>query len=80
MPLAHVVGRSLARALERLRDAAEPAEELVPLTAFAAAGRTDGLYKAAQRGRLRVVRRDGRLFSTPRWIAEYRKNGPAAAP
>jgi Fic family protein len=79
-PLAGVVGRALARALERLRDAAEGDETLLPLAAFAEGGRTDALYKAAQRGRLRVVRRGGRLFSTERWIAEYRKNGLRDAP
>jgi hypothetical protein len=29
------------------------------------------LYKAAQRGRLRVVRRDGRLYTTAAWVAAY---------
>jgi Fic family protein len=76
-PLALVVGRALARSLERLRDAAEATELLRPLAAFAVEGRTDRLYKAAQRGRLRVVRRDGRLFSTERWIAEYQLMKPA---
>ena len=70
-PLARVVGTSLARGLERLRDAAEPAEELRPLADFAAQGRADRLYKAAQRGRLRVVRREGRLFTTAPWVAAY---------
>ncbi|HEX3468733.1 MAG TPA: Fic family protein [Candidatus Elarobacter sp.] len=67
-PLARVVGIALARGLERLRDAVEPAEALVPLTTFGGAER---LYKAAQRGRLRVVRRAGRLYSTASWVAAY---------
>ena len=70
-PLARVVGTSLARGLERLRDAVEPAGELRPLADFGPKGRADRLYKAAQRGRLRVVRREGRLFTTAPWVAAY---------
>ncbi|HZW54273.1 MAG TPA: Fic family protein [Candidatus Elarobacter sp.] len=69
--LARVVGTALARGLEKLRDAVEPVDELHPLAAFATGGRPDRLYKAAQRGRLRVVRRDGRLYTTAPWIAAY---------
>jgi hypothetical protein len=71
-PLARVIGIALARGLERLRDAIEPVEELQPLAAF---GTPDRLYKAAQRGRLRVVRREGRLYSTDSWIADYAAKG-----
>jgi hypothetical protein len=78
-PLTLVVGRALARALERLRDASEAADALRPLASFSAKGRPDALYKAAQRGRLRVVRREGRLFSTERWITEYQTMKPAPA-
>ncbi|MEA2690008.1 MAG: hypothetical protein QOJ39_3800 [Candidatus Eremiobacteraeota bacterium] len=70
-PLARVVGTALARSLERLRDAVEPVDELRPLADFAPDNRPDRLYKAAQRGRLRVVRRDGRLFTTAAWVAAY---------
>jgi len=70
-PLARVIGTALARGLERLRDVVEPVDQLHPLTDFAAAGRADRLYKAAQRGRLRVVRRDGRLYTTAPWVAAY---------
>jgi Fic family protein len=69
--LARVVGTALGRGLERLRDAIEPVDELRPLAAFAADGRPDRLYKAAQRGRLRVVRREGRLYTTEPWVAAY---------
>ncbi|HEX3464211.1 MAG TPA: Fic family protein [Candidatus Elarobacter sp.] len=69
--LARVVGVALARGLERIRDAVEPAGELRPLAAFAADGKPDRLYKAAQRGRLRVVRREGRLYTTAPWLAAY---------
>ena len=70
-PLARVIGNALARGLERLRDVVEPVDELHPLATFATNGRTDRLYKAAQRGRLRVVRRDGRLYTTAPWVAAY---------
>ncbi|HWT04386.1 MAG TPA: Fic family protein [Xanthomonadales bacterium] len=70
-PLARVIGNALARGLERLRDVVEPVDELHPLAAFARDGRPDRLYKAAQRGRLRVVRRDGRLYTTAPWVAAY---------
>ena len=69
-----VVGRALIRALERLRDAIENDAALQPLAAFAADGRADALYKAAQRGKLRVVRRKGRLLTTETWVADYRTN------
>lgn len=75
--LARVVGTALARGLERLRDAVEPVDELHPLSDFAEPGRPDRLYKAAQRGRLRVVRRDGRLYTTAPWVAAYA--GPSSS-
>ncbi len=80
VPLAGVVGTALARSLERLRDAVEPAEELRPLADFATKGRPDGLYKAAQRGRLRVVRRDGRLYTTAPWVAAYASRPSSPTP
>ncbi len=71
-PLTAVVGRVLVRGLERLRDAAEAPAELRPLAGFRGAGPPDALYKAAQRGRLRVVRREGRLLTTQAWVDAYR--------
>ena len=70
-PLARVIGKALGRGLERLRDAIEPVDELRPLSDFGTKGGVDRLYKAAQRGRLRVVRRDGRLYTTAPWVAAY---------
>jgi Fic family protein len=70
-PLALVVGRALLRALERLRDVAEAPEELRPLSSFAQERGAEALYKAAQRGRLRVVRRNGRLYTTRSWLEAY---------
>jgi hypothetical protein len=80
LPLARIVARSLIRGLERLRDTLDDDAPLLPLGSFASRGRAEGLYKAAQRGRLRVVRRKGRLFTTERWIAEYRSRGSRASP
>ncbi len=71
VPLTRLVGTSLGRGLERLRDAAEAPSELRPLAAFASNGRTDRLYKAAQRGRLRVVRKRGKILTTEEWVAAY---------
>ena len=71
-PLALVVGRALVRGLERLRDVAEAPAELAPLTSFAR-GDAEALYKAAQRGRLRVARRNGRLLTTQAWVDAYRR-------
>jgi Fic family protein len=76
-PLARVIGTSLARGLERLRDAVETVEELRPLYDFGTKGGVDRLYKAAQRGRLRVVRRNGRLYTTAPWVAEYTREPSA---
>jgi Fic family protein len=80
LPLARVVGRALIRALERLRDAIESEDALQPLATFAAEKRADALYKAAQRGKLRVVRRKGRLLTTAGWVADYRANRNATRP
>jgi Fic family protein len=74
-PLAGVIARALIRALERLRDAIDDDDALAPLAEFAPQGRPERLYKAAQRGRLRVVRRDGRLLTTAAWVAQYTNHG-----
>jgi Fic family protein len=71
-PLTQLIGRVLVRGLERLRDAIEAPDDLRPLAAFAGDAGADALYKAAQRGRLRVVRRDGRLYTTRTWLDAYR--------
>jgi len=71
VPLARLAGTSLARGLERLRDAAEAPTGLRPLASFAAPGGVDRLYKAAQRGRLRVVRKRGKILTTEAWVAAY---------
>ncbi|HZO94916.1 MAG TPA: Fic family protein [Candidatus Baltobacteraceae bacterium] len=71
VPLARLAGASLARGLERLRDAAEAPSDLRPLSDFAEGGRPERLYKAAQRGRLRVVRKRGKILTTEAWVRAY---------
>jgi len=46
-------------------------EPLVPLRALAN-GAYAALIKAAKRGRLRTIERDGRVLSTATWVADYR--------
>ncbi len=74
-PLTRLVGTSLGRGLERLRDATEAPGDLLPLGAFAPNGRPDRLYKAAQRGRLRVVRKNGKILTTAAWVDAYERAG-----
>ncbi len=70
-PLATVLARAVLASLRRLVAASEGPAELLPLAAFAAGAARARLYKAAQRGRLRSVRRGGQLLTSAPWIAEY---------
>ena len=74
VPLASVLARSLLAALQRLAAARVPDEGLAPLAVFATGARRASLYKAAQRGRLRTLRRGGALLTTPDWIARYERS------
>ena len=67
LPLATFIGRSLTASLSRLT--ATGSEDLRPLGHF---GNPTPLYKAAQRNRLRTVKRGGSLLTTSRWIDDYR--------
>jgi hypothetical protein len=75
-PLATLVGRSLLSSAERLAGAplaaGGSAETLVPLASLAAGRERAALYKAIQRGRLRVVRRGAALWTRREWLEEYR--------
>ena len=72
-PLAMLVGRSVLAGLQRLAGAADaPASELVAVAALADGDERQALYKAIQRGRLRVVRRGRSLLTTEAWLADYR--------
>jgi len=68
-PLATFVARRVLAGLNRLATAGDAA--LRPLAAFGTAHGRDALYKAAQRGRLRTVRKGRALFSTETWVDAY---------
>jgi Fic family protein len=70
--LASILARALLASETRLNHAASGSADLRPLASLAESAGKEALYKAAQRGRLRVVRRQGALFTTEAWIAEYR--------
>jgi len=65
-----LVADTLVRGIDRLRAAAEGGDDLAPLRALAGDSYA-ALAKAAQRGALRTVRRGGRYFTRPAWIADY---------
>jgi hypothetical protein len=77
-PLATFVARRVLAGLNRLATAGDTA--LRPLAEFGAAYGRDALYKAAQRGRLRTVRKGRALFSTETWVGEYLKGAARARP
>ncbi len=72
-PLASLIARSLVRSYALMEAHATRNEDVRPLSEFATDRERASLYKAAQRGRLRAFRRDGRLWTSARWIAEYRQ-------
>jgi Fic family protein len=67
-----LIENTLLQSCRRLIAAAGP-EPLVPLRALAGTNYA-ALIKAAKRGRLAVITRDGRVYSTTTWIEEYRNN------
>jgi len=71
-PLAELTGDAVAASFTRLVAALGRSDDLRPLRELAAPGDLAALVKAAQRGRLRVLRRGARVLSTAAWIAEYR--------
>jgi Fic family protein len=71
-PLALVLARSVLAGATRLVAAHEERDDLCAISSFAAGAERAALYKAAQRGRLRVVRRNGSLLTTAAWLTEYR--------
>lgn len=70
-PLARLVARSVLASLVRL-SACERNDDLAELGTLASGAEREALYKAAQRGRLRIVRRDGSVLTTRAWIDAYR--------
>jgi len=71
-PLAVLFARSLLASTSALVGATRADDELRPVAAFASGAERAALYKAAQRARLRTVRRDSALLTTAAWIADYR--------
>jgi hypothetical protein len=70
--LAALVAEALQAACNRLI-AAGGDDPLVPLRTLAD-GAYAALIKAAKRGRLRAIERDGRVLSTAGWVRDYRSN------
>jgi Fic family protein len=70
-PLALLFARSVHAGLVRLTARPDDPDALRPLGAFG----TDraALYKAAQRDRLRTIRRGRALFATEAWVAAWRR-------
>lgn len=77
-PLAALFGEAVRAALTRFLAAASGDDPLVPLRRLVDARRLPAFVKAAQRGRLRVVRDGTRLLSTGAWVAEYEASRPRA--
>jgi Fic family protein len=71
-PLRAFVAHALLQSCRRLIAVAGD-EPLAPLRSLAG-GHYAGLIKAAKRGRLAVVERDGRVYSTAAWINDYRSS------
>ena len=70
-PLAIVLAASVLEGFGRLRAGSSGPGALRPLTTLATGRERAALYKAAQRGRLRTLRRSGTLYTSETWIAEY---------
>jgi Fic family protein len=72
-PLTTLIGEALLHGCRRLIAAAD-GQPLEPLRALAGPNYA-ALIKAAQRGRLPAIERDGRIYTTAAWIAAYRAKG-----
>lgn len=78
VPLATLVARSSLANLRRLHAAVDRRDLLEPLSELAQVHEREALYKAAQRGRLHTVRRDGALLTTRANIEAYRASRSAS--
>jgi hypothetical protein len=81
-PIAHLLGRSVLTSVRELDFArGMEAEPLVAIGAVDPPHERAALYKAAQRGRLRTLRKGTGIFTTKTWLAEYRRSrAPAGRP
>jgi Fic family protein len=78
-PLALLIARSTLEGAAKLLAESERDDGLRPVATFAEGARKAALYKAAQRGRLPTVRRDGQLLTRAEWIARYEARRPRIA-
>lgn len=78
-PLALLIARSTLDGAAKLLAESERDDGLRPVATFADGARKAALYKAAQRGRLPTVRRDGQLLTRAEWIAQYEARRPRIA-
>jgi hypothetical protein len=69
-----LIARSLAAGVARLVSSADPDERLVRLAELTQPAERSAFYKAAQRGRLRTIRRGGELLTTRAWLEAYRES------
>ena len=65
------LARSILAGLTRLAAASGSREALRPLAEFARSSGREALYKAAQRNRLRIVRKGRSLLTTAEWVNAY---------
>jgi Fic family protein len=72
--LALLFARSLLASTSALLAATREDRALQPLATFATGAARAALYKAAQRNRLRTVRRGPALLTTAGWIDDYRRS------
>jgi len=75
-PLAVLFAHALLGSTSTLVAAVRADAALQPVATFASGAERAALYKAAQRRRLRTVRRGSALLTTPAWIEDYRRSRP----
>ena len=75
LPLAELLARAVRHSIDRfVLPALAGPHRMVPLSALAGAGLSGlALRRAAERSRLRALRKGAQWYSTKQWVAEYRK-------
>lgn len=74
--LAELLARAVRHSIDRfVLPALAGPHRMVPLSALAGAGLSSlALRRAAERGRLKAMRKSDQWYSTKEWVAEYRKS------
>jgi len=74
-PLAELLARAVRHSIDRfVLPALAGPHRMVPLSALAGAGLSAlALRRAAERGRLRALRKSAQWYSTKQWVTQYRK-------